>query len=288
MIKKQLLYILLIVVITNVFTSCDTEGEYEVKDTFVTLGFKFEYFVNDNAQYRIDFGNQRLTKTSPFDSKEKIEIVSGKVYIKEKDLKQDLKIWRLGADGTETLESITSIQAEANDFISLLQLTDNKPVTVFKPELPKSDQPTQTNVQFFYGNELQPETIKVSILAVDYFFFLTDENVNYTFENLPTNKKKEIANFTLSKGVLSEIINLDLNLFNDENNVGTAFFYEITNAATGTIIQNYEDSSKSKIEVDLKLGEGVLTKYKFSLLQWDYVRSSIPFKINTLKSFEKW
>ncbi|WP_310554515.1 hypothetical protein [Flavobacterium sp.] len=284
--KKYIVYILIPIITAFIINSCTTEGKYEVEDTLVTVATKIPYLENPNARYRIDFGTTKLTDSLPFINSDGTQTVfeSTVAYFKEKELTQDLKIWRLGASGTETLESTTPVTAPANGFISLLQLSDSSPLTVYNPIAPPADKTSQTNVQFFYANAAQPNQVRVTILAIDFIEFLTTAGQN--FNNLTADKKSEIATFIINKGELRAPVTLDLKLFNSAG--ANAFFYKITDPVSGVILQDYKANSSitnSRIAITTT---GTNPKFKFSLFQWGYTSSIVPFKATALIDGDVW
>jgi hypothetical protein len=283
--KKHIIFIITALCIACVVNSCDTDGKYEVEDTLVTVGANIAYLENPTARYRLDFGTTKLSDSLPYLVNGVLILKANPVYFKNTALTEDLRVWRLGASGTETLELTTPVTATANGFISLLQLSDSSPLTIYNPVAPPADKTTQTNVQLFYANAAQPQKVTVTVLAIDFLYFIGN---GLSFTTLPANKKKEIANFTINKAVLSPNITLDLNLFNDINGAATAFFYKITDPVTGVVLQDYKytpSSASTRINI---IASSINPKYKFSLFQWDYSSPTVPFKATALIDGEEW
>jgi hypothetical protein len=286
--KKYIVYIILPIITAFIINSCTTEGKYQVEETLVSVGAKIPYLENPKARYRIDFGNTKLTDSLPFINADGTQTVfqsQALVYIKEKELSQNLKVWRLGANGSETLESNTQVTAPANGFISLLQLSNNSPVTVYKPVAPPVDKISQTNVQFFYANAAQPNQVRVTILAIDFIAFLQPPILS-NFNTLPANQKSEIATFIINKGELSAPVTLDLKLFTSV--AANAFFYKITNPSTGVVIQDYTYTPTPASTRIQPAAIGQNPKFKFSVFQWNYTSASVPFKAAVLIDGEEW
>ncbi len=279
--KKQRMFILVTSICAFMFNSCDTEGEYEVDDTLVPVGAGIIYMKNQEARYRIDFGNTKIADSLPFlkpqDSGKPVLTrgVSG-IYLKQRELTQDLKVWRLNKSGTEVLES--SRKFNATNGITFLQLTDNLPLALYNPILPPADKTKQINVQFFYKDNAQSDNVMITILAIDYYYYLTNGR---NLATMPADRKTEVTSFTLKKGDLSDVINFDLKLFKNSP-VATVFFYKTTDMKTGAVLQDYKANPadvSTIIPIQKKLG-GVDPKYKSSVLELGYISETVPFKVN--------
>jgi hypothetical protein len=286
--KKEIIITCFTMIVSNLFfISCEVNGTYEVDDNLVPISANISYLENNAARYRIDFGSVRLSDSLPYLSQDagiyNLTRTSKGVYIKQKKLSQDLKIWRLGANGSQILESTMMVNAPAEGgVISLLQLSDKSPLNYFNPVLPQNERTTQT-IQLFYTDASQSNDVNVTILAVEYITFLT---TGQNFNNLAIDKKKELATFALQKGLLSESVTLDLNLFKQINKVPTAFFYKITDAKTGTILQNYNKSYKLDPIVDAN--NKLNPVYKCSLFRLKYNTINAPFKAENLINRYEW
>ncbi len=289
--KKVTLITLFASISAMLFSSCETTGVYEIDDNLVPISANIAYLENNTARYQIDFGQEKLADSLPYFSKDNTGIsnlvyTSKGTFLKQKKLTQDLKIWRLTKDGGKILESNIVISApEKGGTISLLQLSDGSPLSYFNPIAPSIDKTTQTNSQFFYTGVSLPDELKVSILAVEYLTFLTIARQD--FNNLPIDKKKDLPIFTLKKGVLSDAVALDLNMYKQINGVPTAFFYKITNAETGEILQDYNKD----IKINLHTSETIKTnpKYKCSLFRLKYTNvATNPFRVENFINRYEW
>ena len=233
--------------------------------------------VNEDARYRIEFGNVVLADSLPrlLNAEQGLITPLGiPAYINTKELTRQLKVWRLGDSGEQTLELDTQVTGTENGIISLLQLADNMPVSYFKPVYPSDDKINQTIAQFVFSEEEQPQEVSVVILAVDYYSLLMASN---NINNVSSSRKETIAEFVLPKGVVSPPVTLDLNYFHGvNNNLPAQFFYKILNAQTGAIIQDY--NVNNKITIQTQSGLQLNPVYKFTLFQWDYLSPVTPFK----------
>ncbi len=267
------------------FYSCETNGTYEVKDVLVPTKASVVYMQNPAARYQIDFDNIRISDSLPyFDKKNNLlNFVSKEIYIKQNEEKL-IKIWRLGANGSQTLESATMVNSKNG--LQLLQMSDNLPLTYYiRPQAPPADKTTQTNVQFFYADTNQPDQVKITILAVEYLTFLIK---GQNFDNLSDDKKKEIASFDLKKGDLSSVFTLDLDFYKEINKVATGYYYKITNTATGTIIQDYNKLNKIIITAGPTPQTQLFPKFKTSLFKWSYTGVANPFMVVGVINGENW
>jgi hypothetical protein len=289
--KKVIVITLFASLSAILFNSCETTGVYEIDDNLVPISANIAYLENNSARYQVDFGQEKLADSLPYLSKSNTGVysliyASKGTFLKQKKLTQDLKIWRLGKDGSKILESNIVITApEKGGTISLLQLSDKSPLSYFNPIPPSSDKTTHTNTQFFYVGANQPNQLKISILAVEYLTFLT--TARQDFNNLPIDKKKELPTFTLKKGILSEELALDLNMYKQVNGVPTAFFYKITNPETGEILQNYNKSNK----IDLQTATiKTNPKFKCSLFRINYnnATTTTPFNFENFINRYEW
>lgn len=271
---KKIVMFIIVASASWLLHSCETDADYEITDKMVTINAKFAYMQNQDARYRIDFGQTQLADTLPKIAPTGIILAGEQKYVKENELTQQLKVWRRNPDGTETLELETPITAPAGGSISLLQLSDSSPVVSLKEVHPPEDKPSQTVAQFFYAGANQPDHVKVTVLAVDLVSLaMAGNNVN----NVAENKKGTVASFTMSKGELSQIITLDLKQFVAINNNISTFLYRIENPATGAILQDYAGSRKITVPV-YSSAQPLNAKYKHILFQWGYQSATIPFQ----------
>jgi hypothetical protein len=285
-------------IIGFVFYSCQTEAIYDIEDVVAEISIAIPYLENPNARYRIDYGQVQVIDSLPFVNKNGVTYqfnTNKSVLLKEKNLNEELKIWRYQPNGTQILESTIPINFNDKRKIQLLQFADNSNLSLFEPINPPSDQRTQTNTQFFYADNNQPPQVNVTILAVDSFALLLASGQNPN--NVSADKKREIKTITLNKGVLSEIVTLDLNLFKQANGLQTIFLCKITDAQTNTILQNYGTNNattvNSQIIIPSTSGEpsstrGINPVNKFTLFQWKYNSPTTPFKANLLINGDKW
>lgn len=257
--------------------SCDTEGTPEVTQSLTTISAKMEYMINEDARYRVEFGNIVLADSLPrlLDAGQGLTSpLSLPAYINTQELTRELKVWRLGANGEQTLELNTQVTGKENGIISLLQLSEDMPVSYFQPVYPPNDKISQTMAQFVFSETEQPQEVNVSILAVDYYSLLMASN---NINNVSSSRKEVVAEFNLSKGIVSIPVTLDLNIFEGvNNNLPAQFFYRITDVQTGTILQDY--NVNNKITVQTQSGLQLNPEYKFTLFQWEYQSLAIPFK----------
>ncbi len=269
----------LLIISVCIFFSCETDAKYEVTDRLTSLKVSIPFLENNTARYRIDFGDIQVTDSLPFIDNFSRLISNKAVFIKEKNLVKDLKIWRKNADGSETFESSNLVNASKE--IQLLQLIDKSKLVIFNPINPNENNKTQIATQFFYADNLQPNQINISIIAVDFYaLLLAFNNPN----NVATNKKIEIKNFTLEKSKLSEIIFLDLDLFKQVNGINTVYLYKITDIETGSILQNYgvDNVSVSNSKIEIPANNNLYPKYKYTLFRLKHNSTLIPYKSNSL------
>lgn len=257
--------------------SCDTDGTPEVTQTLTTVAAKIEYMDNADARYRIEFGNTVLADTLPRLINAEQGLTSPQslpAYINNQELTRDLKVWKLEENGEQTLQLNTQVSATENGIISLLQLSDDMPLSYFQPVYPPNDKITQTMAQFVYSETEQPQNVSISILVVDYYSLLMASN---NINNVPASRKEVIAEFDLSKGTVSLPVTLDLDFFDGvNNNLPAQFFYRVMNIETGAVLQEY--NVNNKITVQTQSGLQLNPVYKFTLFQWEYQSPAVPFK----------
>lgn len=267
---------LICLTVAGLLFSCDTDGTPEITQTLTTVSVKLDYMENPDVRYRVQFGDVVIADTLPRVINEEQGLTSPQslpAYINIKQLTQSLKVWKLG-NGEQTLVLDTEVTASENGVISLLQLTDDGGISYFQPVFPPKDKTTQTIAQVVYSEDEQPDEVSVSILAVDYYSLLVASN---NINNVSFSRKKIIAEFNLSKSVVSPPITLDLDMFAGvNNNLPAQFFYRISNIQTGAIIQDY--NVNNKINVQTISGLQLNPLYKFTLFQWEYQSATMPFK----------
>ena len=268
--------------------SCQTNGTFETNDRIAEIAINIAYLENPNARYKMDYGQVKVLDSLPFkNGNQFINIKS--FFIKENNLNQSFMIWRLGENNQPILESIIPVNLLKKRKLQFMQFSDNSNLTLFEPINPPLDKPTQINAQFFYADNNQPDKISITILAVDSFALLLALGQNPN--NVAYNKKQEIKTFDIDKGKLSEIVTLDLNLFQQINGLETIFLYKITDLATGQILQNYGSNNattiNSKINIQVK-DIRINPKNKFSLFQLKFNSVIVPFKNNVLVNGDEW
>ena len=255
--------------------SCDTQGEYQVDESIVSTRVAFVYMANPDARYRIALSNTVVSDSLPYQLVgQPIMQQSEPLYRKESELVQQLKLWRLGTDGSETADLETTIGIKPGKNISLLQLSDDAQVVYLDEVHPPESATSQTMAQFLFVDPMQPEHVKITIMAADLVSLaLAGNDIN----NVSANAKAVVAEFNLEKGTLSPAIALDLKQFVFLNNNITTFLYRIDNPETGEVIQNYAGNRKVNIAVH-SAAQPQDAKYKHILFQLEYQSAAMPFK----------
>lgn len=276
------------------FASCQTEGDYYMQEEGVApVKAEFKYMADTDARYRVEFGGLTLADTLPNQWMSSVP-----VYVKESGLTDMLRIYRL-ADGARTLESETEytfkpfpVNPSSSDAasVSLVQLAAGAPVQVLQEPKTPADS-AAIALQFFFADERVPERVKITIMAVDQYSLILK---NYKLGNVPDDMKTEAAEVELTRGVLSETVELNLNFYGEVNNgLAARFLYKVSDAG-GTILQDYKVGSSAVATVEIKPESKTVNKkprpvYQSAVMQWTYQSEAVPFATpKVLMNGEKW
>ncbi len=258
----------LVVSVCLSFSACETEGDldYQSNTQFVNL---YVYMKNiiDNCYYRLEFGDYTLG-----DSVHCTESTYGntlKCWIDNTRMSSEFKVYKLDGLNEELQIDSLLILSEEGDEINLLQLASGQPLIMYVPILPVDT--TICNLQFFYQNSNQPDSIKVRFMAVDYYSFL------WAFEELddtPDSVKVVFDSITLNRNGLSETVSFNLNFFREYNHgYGADFYYQVTDPLTGKVIRDF-DQNDGTIEI---AANDIYPVYKTCIMEWPYASADIPF-----------
>lgn len=239
------------------FTACDTQGE-DVYASFSLISPTVVYKADAANQYEVAFGNYTGNQLN---------------YVLDKDLTSRLKVWWVKDSVTKELQIDTLITLQRNAKISFIQLASGEPLRLFnQPEYPDSSSVQRT--QLFYSTATLPDSVKVTLVAVDRYNFTVTAGNNFS----KADPIDTVATFTLKRNMLSPFIDLDLNCFRGGTKGYEAYFYySVTNAATGAVVQALNKNVRLKVEqVSTTTTDRFKAKYKFALMQWSY-SGSYPF-----------
>jgi len=268
---------LLFIIILLLLTSCETQGDYLSTDTYTTISARLSYAV-DSADYRVDFGNRKLATLSSGST-----LGSNLEYYAQDELTDSLKVWKIrdGEPAELLLDTVVSI-APLGTF-NFMQVAAGVPLQLVKDAAELTDS-SQCQLQFFYTDPLQPERVTIDMLAVDQYAILLKGG---KLASLPDTAKTVIASITLSRNKLSEPVIFNIQQFTRFNKgLSAKFFYRITNATTGTLLQDYNTKNYSSA-ASAKVAEIYipLTKrngkeypaYKSFIMKWVYKSAELSF-----------
>ncbi len=118
-------------------------------------------------------------------------------------------------------------------------------------------------------------------MAVDQYSLLIKGN---RLDNVPDSMKTVVKEFTLTPGKLSDGIPLNVDYYAGINRgLPARFFYRISDASNGTVIQDYKAGNSASSTAEIKLSTVKRNNipypvYKSSLMQWEYQpEEMIPF-----------
>jgi len=253
------------------FTACDTQGE-EIGSIFPSYSQ-----ITPTVVYQADAANQYEVAFGDYSGDEL-------QYVLDKDLTSQLKIWLVKDSVTKELQIDTLITLRRLAKISLIQLASGEPVKLFnQPDYPDSTSVQRT--QLFYSTASLPDSVKVTLVAVDRYNFTVTAGNNFS----KANPIDTVSAFTLKRNTLSPFIDLDLNCFmGGTKGYEAYFYYSVTNAATGAVVQALNKNVRLKVDQpSTATTDRFKAKYKFALMQWSY-SGSYPFNTPSVLVGTSW
>ena len=271
--------------------SCQTEAPYDGEDSYSTLSAKIAYMADNDVRYHIMFGD------TDFDTLSVHKMQStGRHYRAVDEMTEKLKVWSVADDGSELLLIDSLLVLKPLSTINLIQVASGAVPELIDPELTPTDS-TSTAVRFFYADALQTsgaDKVKVTILAVDQYALILK---SYKIANVHDTLKTVVGEPELSLGELSDPIELNVNLYGKggiNKGLSARFFYRITDAATGMLIQDYVATSSITTSAEIKVESARKNNmpyavYKSYVMQWKYKSVALPFNSpEVLMRGEKW
>ncbi len=257
------------------FTACDLQEGEPFDSAYLSISYEIAYQADATNKYLVKFGDYS------FDS------IRHNVTVFERDSASKLNVWLLNTDSSNELQMDTLITLNrSNTKIQLIQLASGEPMQIFnQPDYPDSTSMQRT--QLFYSNAALPDSVKVTLVAVDkYSFTVTAAN---NFSKVASNRIDTVSTFTLKRNKLSPFIDLDLNCFKGgDKGYEAYFYYSVTNAATGAVVQALNKNVRLKVEqVSTATTNRFNAKYKFALMQWSYT-TSYPFNTPSVLVGTSW
>ena len=279
-------------VIILMFSSCQTDEEYvEWNDRMTPVRPAFVYMADNTARYAVEYAGIQLADSLPYWSSRtsSLTFTADRSYLRPSQLNSLLRVYRL-EKGERILEleeelSISPLvvpKADTYAAIGLIQLSAGAPVQV----LTMNDNPadsTVASILFFYADGQQAlgaDSVRISIMAVDQYSLLIKGN---RLDNVPDSMKTVVEEFTLAPGKLSDNIRLNVDYYTGINKgLPARFFYRISDASNGTVIQDYKAGNSASSTAEIKLSTVKRNNipypvYKSSLMQWEYQSEEIPF-----------
>jgi hypothetical protein len=241
------------------FTACDLQEGEPFDGAYLSISYEIVYQADATNEYLVKFGDYS------FDS------IRHNVNVFERDSTSKLDVWLLNTDATNELQMDTLLTLNRSNLeIQLIQLASGEPMQLFnQPDYPDSASVQRT--QLFYSTATLPDSVKVTLVAVDRYNFTVTAGNNFS----KANPIDTVTTFTLKRNTLSPFIDLDLNYYNGGTRGYEAYFYySITNATTGAVVQALNKNVRLKVEqASTATTDRFNAKYKFALMQWSYSSS---------------
>lgn len=295
--KQTLIFSCLLIAVAAGLTSCQTDGEHADWTGRVTpLRAEFKYLADPEARFAVEYEGVELADTLPYDNRGLQYLSRTSVYVKESQMSGMLRVYRLG-NGGRTLDTeeninispVVVVRADNYSTVNLLQLAVGSPVQVMhSPETPADS--SAIALQFFYGDDRQPDEVKISLLAVDQYSLMTK---SYKLDNVPDTMKAAVGEIALHRGELSETVTLNLNQFGEANRGLEAKFYYRVSDPEGAVLQDYRAASSAatsaEIKVEVPSQKRTRPVYRSAVMQWEYRSAAVPFASpKVLMNGEKW
>jgi hypothetical protein len=284
------------------FSSCQTDEEYvEWNEHITPVCPAFVYMADNTARYAVEYAGIQLADSLPYWSPRtsRLTFTADRSYLRPSQLNSRLRVYRLEEEGRvlelEEELSVSPIVVPRSDTyttIGLIQLSAG--VQVLEMNSSGADS-TVTSLLFFYADDRQApgaDSIRITVLAVDQYTLLIKGN---RLDNVPDTMKTVTEEFTLAPGKLSDDIQLNADYYSGINRgLPARFFYRISDASNGTVIQDYKVGSSASSTAEIKLSAVKRDNipypvYKSSLMQWKYQSEEIPFASpEVLINGDKW
>ncbi len=249
------------------FTACDTNSEISYDIDYSDISINVVYAPYPANQYKVMLGEK---------------VIGGSTPIPVKDLNNNLKVWLVADSLNPVLVMDQAVNLKRNAVINLVQVTADAPMLILSLEYP--DSTSVMRAQFLYSDSKQPDSVRVTIVAVDKYDFVITAKYDFTKATLDT-----LATLSAHRNELSKNVDLDLNHFKGGSKGYEAqFYYSVSNAKTGEQIQPY--NKNVRIAVDPKssgTNDRFNARYKFALLQWKY-STSYPFNVPNMLTGIAW
>jgi|GEM_PF-1469404 len=249
-------------IVAAIFTACDNQGDYS-DVSWSTITSSIIYKVDATNQYEVAFGNYTESELG---------------NVLDKDLTAKLKVWLVKDSLNKELQIDTLLTLQRKAHLSFIQLAPGGPIQIYnQPEFP--DSTSAMRVQLFYASASQPDSVLISIVAVDRYNFIATAKSDFT----KANPLDTVTTFTLRRNKLSQAIDLDLNRFRGGTNGYEAlFYYSVRNATTGAMIQALNKNVQIKVtQISSSSADRFRAKYKLALMQFPYLSAQIPLNVPT-------
>jgi hypothetical protein len=300
----------ILIVMAGILAACQTDGEYaELMNRITPVRAEFKYIADPTARFSVEYAGLELADSLPYFFTEGNGALMYEsrnvVYVNENHMNNLLRVYRLEngerkLDLEEQVGVLPVVVGGGGNYgenvysaITLVQMAAGSPVQV----LPAPEAPADSNsiaVQFFYSDALQPEEVKITILAVDGYSLITTKPKTYVLDSVPDTMKAEVEEINLRRNEISETVVLNLYQFkNPKAQLAARFFYRVSDSA-GNVLQDYKAGSASTNSAEIKPASAIKNKipyptYKSAIMQWTYKSATEPFASPVvLQDGEKW
>jgi hypothetical protein len=291
----------ILIVMAGILAACQTDGEYaELMNRITPIRAEFKYIADPEARFAVEYAGVELGVFTLSGSQSR-----NTVYVNENRMNNLLRVYRLENDERkldmeEQVGVLPVVVGGSGNYgdnvysaISLVQLSAGSPVQVLPtPETPADS--SSIALQFFYSDALQPEEVKITILAVDQYSLITTKPKTYVLDSVPDTMKAEVEEINLRRGEISETMVLNLYQFkNPTAQLAARFFYRVSDSA-GNVLQDYKVGSTSTNSAEIKPASALKNKipyptYKSAIMRWTYKSATEPFASPVvLQDGEKW
>ena len=234
---KLLPGLMLIFTIAALTPSCDTEGEYEISDTYNGVRPSLSYVADTSIKFRFEVNDIIIGDSIPNKWDDNLE----RIVYPTNDAQQRLTVWRyLNKQGDVALALDTVLDLNQQTDIKFLHFGGDGDMELMPQSTLADTDTTKTSLFLTYGGIEQPDMVYIDVLAVDFFSLIM---AGYNISNVADQGKKALPHLKLKKYQLSHEVIVDINCFRDINyGLPAQFYYAVYDARDNSLIQDFNAS----------------------------------------------